>query len=752
MLHRLKLISLLFLILVTQFFAKESYSISGKIIDENSKMPLVGVDIYLVELRTGTSTNVDGLFSIENVPSGTFNLRISYLGYATINKTVTVANENVEGLDLKLSESTINLNEVVVTGNPFLSDPKEISQTTISLSKLDLIVKSGGTIGNALDFLPGVAMRSNGIATGRPVIRGFSNNKVLILEDGLRMGDLSSASDDHSISDDGSEPEKIEVLEGPSSLLYGSNAVGGVVNIITDAIPTYVSKGITGEFLNQYSSVNNEYLTNLHLNYAVGLAAFHSKIFKRKGEDYKIGGGEKTFNSDLDSYGYQFGFSLHPEWGMTGLSYTDYNNKYGLPTMPSADEIVYIDMHKKQYRFQTDVYEMNSFFKSMSLKAGYMDYKHGEISKTDGAVGTSFGLKTGSADVSFMHKSVLGSSDGILGLYALYQDYSVAGEEALTPNAKYYNYAAYFLEKYKISDLNLSLGARYELNKVTIPEAVLSDSMFTSDSKNFNTFSASVGLTYALSGENSFYMNAANAFRSPTVAELSSYSIHEAAASFDIGNRSLTKENTLGFDFGFRSQSSNHTFDINLYYNSVSNFIYRQPQALFYSGEINPQNGNEVGFNTVGDGFRVYKYSQADAALYGYVVKFSYEFLHGLQTTVVSDYVKAKNTTADEYLPQIPPLRFSVELRYSTPDYWFGSVWKITSKQSDVAPNEEPTAGYGIIDFYGGVKLMTGRFSHLINLKVNNLFDQLYKDHLSAIKGFTFMPGINIELSYKIVF
>ncbi len=729
---------------------EEGYTISGKVIDKTDDSALIGVELLITELRIGTTTNVDGDFTINNVPEGTYNLKVSYLGYATVTKQINVPSKEINDLLFKLSESVINLNEIVVTGNPFLADPKERSQTIISLSNLDLIVKSGGTIGNTLDFLPGVAMRSNGIATGRPVIRGFSNNKVLILEDGLRMGDLSSASDDHGISNDGSEPEKIEILEGPSSLLYGSNAIGGVVNIITDAIPTYTSAGLTGELFNQYSSVNNEYLTNLHLNYGYGVAAFHSKIFKRKGDDYKYGGGDKTYNSDLDSYGMQFGLSIHPDWGMSGLSYTDYNNKYGLPTMPGADEVVYIDMHKKQYRLQTDIYKINSFFKSMSLKAGFMDYKHEEISRMDGAVGTSFGLKTGSADISFMHEPLLGSSEGIVGLYALYQDYNVSGEEALTPNAEYYNYAAYFLEKYKIDRLNLSLGARYEINKAKIPSAVLTDSLFAPKDKNLSTFSASVGLNYPLTENESIYLNAANAFRSPTVEELSSYSVHEALASFDIGNRNLKEEQTLGFDFGFRSQSINHSLEINFYYNTVSNYIYRKPLNVFYSEAVDENTGQEIGFNTGGDGFRVHEYSQADAVLYGYVAKINYEIIKGLQTTIVSDYTRAKNITTDENLPQIPPFRFSFELRYSTPDYWFGGLWKIVDKQDQVAPDEESTAGYGLINLYSGIKLTTGSLQHIFNLKINNLFDQKYKDHLSAIKDFTYMPGRNIQLNYKI--
>ena len=745
-------LSLFINLISIRLFANNEYTVSGRVLDKSSGDALIGVQVFLKELRIGTTTNSDGFFSIHNIPGGTYTLRVSYLGFSTIDKDINVPSDDLQNLLFKLTESTIDLGEVIVTGNPFQNDPKDLSQITVSLSKLDLIVRNGITAGDALNFLPGIAMRSNGIATGRPVIRGFSNNKVLILEDGLRMGDLSSSSDDHSISDDGSEPEKIEVLEGPSSLLYGSNAIGGVINLITDAIPTYTPTGLNGEFIIQVSSVNNEYLSNLHLNYGSGNSAFHAKFFKRKGEDYKIPGGHKTFNSDLDSHGIQFGYSLQPEWGMSGLSYTYYNNKYGLPTLPSADEKVYIDMEKQQYRFQTDVYKINSFLKSMSLKAGYMDYKHKEISKTNGVIGTAFGMKTLSADLSFMHESLLGSKEGIIGIYSLIQDYNVEGEEALTPNAKYVNYAAYFLENYKIDNLHLSLGARYEFNNVKFSEAVLSDSLFGGDKNTVNTFSASLGLVYPVSENESFYLNMANAFRSPTVEELSSYSVHEALASFDIGNRSLGKENTVGFDLGFRSQSTKHSVDIDFYYNAVSGFIYRRPLNIFYNDNEDPLPGEQVGFNTDGKGVRVHEYQQADAVLYGFVAKFNYEILNGLQTTFISDYVRAKNTTTGENLPQIPPLRLSLELRYATPDYWFGGNWKVADKQSDVAPNEETTYGYGLLEMYAGIKIITGPVSNIFTLRAQNLLDQNYKDHLSAIKDFTYMPGRNIAINYRLTF
>lgn len=726
--------------------------ISGKVVSENDNEPLIGVAVFVLGLNTGTTTNIEGNFEIRNLTDGTHVLRFSYLGFASLAKEIIVPSDESSNMVIKMREAAINLNEITVTGNPFLLETKNLSQATINLSALDLILKGGGTVGEALNFQPGVAMRSNGIATGRPVIRGFSNNKVLILEDGLRMGDLSNASDDHSISDDGSEPEKIEVLEGPSSLLYGSNAIGGVVNIITDAIPSSVQQGFNGELLTQGSTVNNEFLGNAHLNYGAGQFFFHGKFWKRKGQDYKISGGDKTFNSDLDSFGSLIGLSFHPDWGMTGFSFTDFNNKYGLPTTPGADEVVYIDMHKKQYRFSADVNNINSVLTSMSFKAGYHDYNHKEISRLDGAIGTEFSLKTKSADLSFAHIPLVKNSTGIIGFFELIQNYDVAGNEALTPNADYAAYAAYFLEKFNFDKTILTLGARYELNNVKFPAAVLTDSTFSDGENNFNSLSASFGIVYQLTGTSSIFVNVANAFRSPTIEELSSYGIHEAAASFDIGNRSLKRENTIGIDLGLRSQDENYNFEITGYYNKVNDLIYRKPLAQFFSSEENLITNKPVGFNTNGDGFRVHQYEQADAIVYGFESKLNYELYKRFTITLVSDYVRAKNQTTDENISQIPPFRFLIEARYTTPKYWFGVTWNLVSSQNDVAPNEESTAGYGLTGIYAGLKIATGEYAHILNLKINNLFDQSYKDHLSAIKNFTYMPGRNIQLNYKFLF
>lgn len=746
----LNTIFVLIFLLTNAFYGKNHYQIKGDVTDDKTYEPLVGVNILVLQTKAGTITDINGNFTL-NLEAGNYTFRFTYLGYLTITKQIIVPSDEIESIKIKMKETSIDIGEVIVTGNPFMVDTKNFSQSTLSLSRLDLMIRGSSSIADALNFQPGIATRSNGIATSRPVIRGFSNNKVLILEDGLRMGDLSSSSDDHAVSDDGSDAEKIEVIEGPSSLLYGSNAIGGVINIITDAIPSSIQQGLSGEIKLNAATVNNEYLGNAHFNYGIGNFSMHTKLFKHKSEDYKISGGQKTLNSNIDSYGYLMGASYFPKWGTFGISFNDFNNKYGIPSPPTTQDAVFIEMNKKQIRLNTDVSNINSFITSMNLKAGYLDYTHKEISINDGTVGTQFGLHTASADLSFLHTPFLKNSNGIIGIFGMLQNYKVKGSEALTPNANYESIAAYFLEKFNYGPFLISLGARYEINSVEFPSSILTDSLFESGSKTFNPISISAGIIYNLSENTSFFINLANAFRAPTIEELTSFGIHEALASFDIGNRNLSKETSSGLDLGIRIQNESLYLQATGYLNKISNLIYRQPLNIFYSEELDSINGNKIGFNSLGDGFRVYKYDQSNANVFGFETKLKYEIFNGFISTIVSDYVRAKNVSNQENLPQIPPFRFSTEFRYATAKYWTGITLNLVAAQNDVASNEEPTAGYGIVGFYLGLKIPAGNNVHIINLKIDNLFDKAYKDHLSAIKDFTYMPGRNISLYYKFI-
>ncbi|MFA5805201.1 MAG: TonB-dependent receptor [Melioribacteraceae bacterium] len=730
-------------------FSQPLSPVQGIVIDSHNQEPLIGANVFLKELKIVVETNENGVFQFSNVTAGNYTLVSSLTGHKETTKKISVPQK--EKLIIEMHEQVINLNETIVTGNPFSLDPKELSQATISLSQLDLQIKRNSTLAQSLDFQPGVAMRSNGTAASRPVIRGFSNNMILILEDGLRMGDLSSSSDDHGISDDGSEPEKIEIIRGPASLLYGSNAIGGVVNVITDAIPSTIPQKVNGHFLTEGSSVNNQYLTNLHLNYGINLFSFHGNLYKRKAGDYKISTGGKTFNSFFETFGGQTGVSFHPNWGITGLSFSSFHNQYGLPAPSGSTSAAYIDMKKTQVKYLTDIKFDNSFLSDIYIKGSYQNYHHNEIDRFSGIIGTSFNLETANIDISSKHVPLSYLMNGIFGLSSSYQKYKILGSEAITPNTEVLTAAAYIFEQMKFNKINLSFGLRTEVSKVDISQAVLTDSLFASQKINFATLSGSLGIVYSLSEEQSIFFNAAKAFRSPSADELASYGIHEAANSFDIGNRNLLVENNLGFDLGLRSLSEEYSAELTGYVYAVNNYISRTPQAFFYSDETDKATNSIIGFNDT-TGFRVKKYLNEEAVFYSFESKISLKLTDNLATTIIADYVRAKNSRTKENLPQIPPFRISVETRYTVDQFWLGLDAKAAASQKNISINEIPTAGYFLVDCYGGMKFFSGRFAHIISLKIENAFNRKYKDHLSAIKEFTSMPGRNISLSYKFLF
>ncbi|MEJ5350703.1 MAG: TonB-dependent receptor [Melioribacteraceae bacterium] len=728
---------------LTTLIHAQTFSLIGYVKEEKDNSPLIGVNVLIEELKIGTTTDTEGKFEFHNLKNGIYSLKFSYIGHKTIIRKVNIPEDKI--IEVKLQEGIINLQEVIVTGNPVSIDPKDLSQSILSIANMDLLIKNNSTIAQILNFQPGVSMRSNGFAASRPVIRGFSNNRVLILENGLRMGDLSNTSEDHAVSVDGNTPEKIEILRGPSSLLYGSNAIGGVVNIITEEIPDYIPNGIHGEINSGSSSVNKEYNISTDIHFGIDKFSFHTNYFNRGSKNYFDGNGSEVLNSDRFTKEYQFGFSFIPSFGRSGISFKDYYNSYGIPIANNEDEPVKINMKKKEYRFLIESNKINFFINDFSLKAGYQNYEHQEVIRTTGEIGTSFGLKSYSLDLSFKHKPIFNNINGVIGFWYQKQNYNVTGEEAFTPNADYEGLAAYIYEQVKSEKINFQFGARIENNKVFIPASTISDTSFTAEDKNYLSFSGSLGFSFNLTDDISLFSNIANAFRAPTIEELSSYAIHEATATFDIGNRNLSKENNIGFDLGLRLRKENHFFELSSYYNMLNNFIYRKPTNYFYDA------ASENRFNET-SGYPVFIYSQTNAVIYGFELITQYEFTRNFSLTAIMDYVRGIIRDTKENLPQMPPFRFSLEQRYFTDNYWFGYQLKLIAEQSKVSINEAPTKGYGIIDIYGGIKILTGKFYHILNLKIENLLDQPYKDHLSSIKNFAYMAGRNIQLSYKFLF
>lgn len=739
---------LLFFILLSNVVpAQKLYTIKGKVSDQNDDSPLIGVSVVVSEAKLGGITDIDGKFIIINVPKGIYQVRFSYIGHSTVLAKVIVPSKDSQELNIKLTETAIHLNDVVITGNPFLIEDKDIVKPLVTLGNLDLDIVRNNSIGEMLNFQPGVSVISNGTAVSRPVIRGFGSNRVIILEDGLRMGDLSASSSDHSITEDGSSPDRIEIVRGASSLLYTNSSPGGVINIITDLIPTNIPSKLSGSISLGGSSISDQKFGNTELFYGSGRTSYEAGAFYRSGNSYRSPSGERVSNSDLSSKGLRGGVSFHPEWGTFGVGLNNIKNLYGIPYNQKGNDEegpVFIDMMKTDYKAFLQIDTISSIFPQISIKTGFENYNHSEISRITQTAGSKFSLSTFTGDIFIKHNLFSSSPlvNSAIGFWGLNQKYKVRGEEALTPDADLSSAAIYLFEQFNFHPLDLQGALRYEFNSVKMPESVLSDSLFPAVKKTFNTFSSSLSLAYTIFENFSVFANVSNQLRTPTIEEMGSFSIHAALASFDIGSRNLKTENNYGFETGFRINEKKFFIELNAYYNLINNYIFRNPSSLFY------ENGN---FNNY-SGLPVFTYSQTNAEIFGAEFKGIIDLAEGFSTTITTDYVRGKYQDLDKNLPQIPPFRLSIEPKYVKDFYWFGLIWKGASAQRSIAENETMTKGYGVIDIYAGIKLFTGNLIHQFDFKTENVTNLEYREHLSALKNFAPMPGRNFLLTYKLLF
>lgn len=742
-----KVFFILLLIFNSVLFGQKTYSIKGKVTDALDKDPLIGVSILVAEAKMGTISNENGDFTINGIRKGTYQLRFSYIGHSTKFLKVTVPSEESQNIQVQLSETAIHLNDIVITGNPFVSEDAGLVKPLVSLSNLSLDIVRNNSIGEMLNYQAGVSVVSNGTAVSRPVIRGFGSNRVVILEDGLRMGDLSGSSSDHSVTEDGSNPDKIEIIRGASSLLYSSSSPGGIINIITDLIPSSIPSKLNGSVSFGGNSVSEQKFANTELLYGHERLSYDLGAFYRIGNSYRTPSGSRVPNSDLRSDGLRAGMSYHPEWGTLGIGINTMANKYGIPyniNSVDAEGPVFIDMKKTDVKGLFELDTLSDLIRQISVKGGYESYGHSEISRLSGETGSRFSLSTVTGDIFVKHNLFTSAPyiNNAFGLWGINQKYKVRGEEALTPDANLTGLAFYLFEQLDLYPLNLQGAVRFEYNDINMPQAILSDSLFPAQNKRYFNTSYSLSGTFNVLKNLSLYTSFSNQMRVPSVEELGSYSIHPAMGSFDIGNKSLEVEKNYGFEMGTRLEEKSFFLELNGYYNYINNYIFRNPSSLFY------QNGIFSGTT----GTPVYFYTQTNSEIYGAEFMGITDITDGLSVTITSDYVVGKYKNIDKNLPLIPPFRLTIEPKYVKDYYWFGLLWKGAAAQNKTAENETTTKGFGVLDIYGGIKLFTGSLIHQFDLKIENVANQEYREHLSALKNFAPMPGRNILLTYKMLF
>ena len=653
-------------------------------------------------------------------------------------------------LELKKGE------QITVTASPLGRAATEMAQPATVLSEDELRRRRAASIGDTLGQELGVQSSAFGAGSGRPIIRGLDGPRIRVLENGIGTGDASTLSPDHAVTTEGLRAEQIEILRGPASLLYGSGAIGGVVNVVSKTIPRERMSGVAGDVELRGATANRERTGSFNLEAGTGDVAFHLDAFKRRTRDYEIPGaalregfehhgheeeeeeGEhydprgRLPNSDVDMRGAGAGASWFGRGGHLGAGLSTLENDYGVPT----GEGVRIRMEQERGELAADWADPLPGFTRLRARAARNRYEHREI-EADGAVGTTFRNRATEARLELQH---VAPWRGTLGAQLQRQDLSAIGEEAILPPTRSDSDAVFVVGEHAFGAFTFDAGVRFEREKRR-PDADL-------PSREFRLTTPAVGLVWRATPAYRLSIAATQAQRAPSAEELYSFGPHHATATFDLGDASLRKEVSRNVDVTLAKVAGDSRWKVNVFANRVKDYVYAA--SLDEDGDGEADRLDEEGaFDPEGE-FLVQQYAQANARFTGVEAEWTWRpegASHGVR--LFGDLTRAR-LSGGGHLPRIAPARvgFSADGAWGP---WGASLTALHAfAQERTAELETATPAYTRIDaeLTWRIDLAPGREATVF-LQGSNLGDEEIRLHTSYLKDVAPQMGRSFTLGLR---
>ncbi|WP_103664711.1 TonB-dependent receptor [Gracilimonas amylolytica] len=726
--------------------AENRYTLSGTITDAETGEPVSFAYVHIEELNRTVVADTDGYYELKNVPAGNFTLTIHRIGYRTQTKEIAVK-EADETIDIVLSSTVLGSQSIEVIGqNDRNVEGSNLEHASKKVFGTELRQNLGNTLSQTLANLPGFDERKMGGAPGRPVIRGLGGERVLILQDGMRSGDVSSQSSDHAVTIDPISAQEVEIARGPQALAYGANAIGGVINVVRNQIASSSPSRTTGNVTLNGETVNQGVSGALDLTTPLNDVVFSLSLNGRTAQDIStpIGQTENTYYRSTNN---ALGVSWIRDWGYVGGAFSSYFNNYGIPPDPQGHpEGVDIEMEKFQYDLKSEVILNHDLINVLEGSFSLKNYTHKEI-ESSGALGTQFGLVTTNAELKARHGELGFIDKGAFGIWGEMEDYAIIG--ASTPDANSYKLAAFLIEEADFNKLHLEGGLRFDwvMNKPVEdePNSVIG---FIRE-RSFPALSSSFAAIYSLSSQVSFGTSLLHSFRAPSLEELYSEGPHLASYSYEIGNPELDPERGLAKELFLRYQQTKANAEFTVFHNNFSNYLYARD-----TGEPNDRRPDLNNYQFVGE----------EAVLYGaelsgeFILRSNFVLNASMSYTLAERNVSESEQQTTGYnddtrpLPMIPPLKSKFSFKYSKDGFELGSRVRLAAKQDRTGEFETSTEGYTLLDVFAQYRLDGGKLLHTFSLNANNLLNQEYYDHLSRIKDLRPEPGLNISLLYRVYF
>ncbi len=740
-----------------ELYAQEKQTIKGMVVDSHSQQAMIGATVYIASLNRGAQTNEQGEFTIPDVNEGDYVLEVRYIGYSTHKEELSLNSDSkLIELIIPLEASSQLISCPPIIGHSLLSSSQNAAPAT-KVSKQALLESSGANIIDALAKQPGVSQITTGAGISKPVIRGLGYNRVLIVNDGVRQEGQQWGSE-HGVEIDQFGVERIEILKGPASLIYGSDAMAGVIYM--NSMPYFTQETKRANFTTNYQSNNKLWAYSANAEGNTNNWLWGARLSGKNAQDYKNKIDGNVDNSSFSDNSLSLMFGQNSDNRLTTIKLSYYRV---IPEIPSLEEDEHHEEEEEEHHEDEEshahfqkvehfkaVLQNRSIFENggeIKSTVSFQQNRRKEFEEQD-AYGMYLQLNTLIYDTNY--ETTVGDGWNITtGIGGMYQHSENFGSEYLIPNYNLFDIGAYLLTIKRYEKLSLSGGLRYdfrhvkgtELEKSTeeLASSAHQDELgFEAFNSKFTGFSASIGAKYQLLPQLSTNLNLSRAYRAPNVAELGANGNHHGSYSYQMGNAKLKPEQSFQLDWGMEYQSNHLVAWVNLFSNHVNNYIYSHKMP------------NSIGLDSIIDHYSVFTYSQGNAHLYGGEIYFDFHphVLHELHFENTLSYTRGKllnQTDSLTNLPMIPPIRLTSNLRYnfnklgkafSNVFVSFGVEHNWGQKHYLKAYNTETaTPAYMLLNTsIGGDVKLKERTLCSIYISGENLANKAYQSHLNRLK------------------
>jgi iron complex outermembrane receptor protein len=705
--------------------AQSGGTLRGTVTLDANGDPLQRATVRLVQLARNVETGPEGEFEFRDVPPGRYDVAVHMHPLSDERRQVDLPAGGTAVVEFRLKLAPMH-EHITVTASGKEETTLETFQSVAALETLDLAPKASTSLGEALENETGVAKRSFGPGTSRPVVRGFDGDRVAILQDGMSTGTLSSQSGDHGEPVDVASVERVEVVRGPATLLYGTNALGGVVNIISahHEVDPHAHQGVRGALSATGGTNNAQGGGNGSFEVGAGKWLLIGSGGGMRTGDYRTPLG-KVGNSQTEMVHSTAGIGRFTDKNYFRFTYGVYDGRYGIPPAPAhgpdaEEEPVDEKWRRQNARLTGGLRNLGALLDQFTLHLDYSDWNHKEMAGD--RTNTQFFNRVFSYRGVF-DQNKRGALSGSFGFQGQRRGYKALGEEALTPPVAQDSLAAFALEQFSWERVRMQFGGRVETNRYN-PVGLTS--------RAFTGFSGSAGLSLPLWKDGAFVTSFSHSYRAPAIEELYNLGPHPGNMAYEVGNPNLKRERAEGFEMAVRQASGPVRGEVNLFYYFLKDYVYLAPAGVYLQGFVKAN------------------YTQGDSRYMGAEARMDVALRRDLWLKLGFDSVDAQLRQDRIPLPRIPPIRGRLGL-----DAHFGGLslrpeLLIANAQHQLSPNETRTAGYATGNLIASYTVATQKVLHSFGVDFFNMTGRLYRNHVSIIKGFAPEIGRGVRFNYTI--